>query len=872
MQQKLIQSLEHKKLSESILPIDEAYAISKAYEQKPYEAYLAILKKLDFANTQKEYYGKWLRELHAKKKFKTCTLEEKAKIDTIISVLYQGGLNRTQIIPDKYLNPAHRLKARISGHRDPDLDSHIASKIVEHLLHQTKGAELIRIATEYQESEPSPTYIKRIINRILTEDTGTEFRNFDVFSNTFASKENYYSKVKDIMTVAEDCFKVKNQSNLAQVLDAFDNKKFDIIIVTDAQGNYVGDIRKTELLHYLGDLYKQNRLIGSTSTTELQTQLQRLKESIKITRDFLSGIEQSELIDALALQEATALYLEKHILQETLKATENEYNVSVAAFLAWKKNHYALVGALSSGLIPKYLQSDKLFMRHFAPSIQHEQKYILATSKAALFAFLDKLEDQDSVKKLREAVAVLREASYPSVLPTMPIEDKKLDKLLEEHTALPVLNEAGELEGIITAKHRDNSGVINILVDTNKRSAKLKGLSHVVRVIDHHPKKKADQQLNPDEEDSSYDILEPVGSTCSIVGKVYLNFMRERYMPKQFIKLLLVGMIDDTDGLNTAEKKAKEEDIGIFEELCRAYFNQSGFTYAQQIESPAELASQTKALKESLEQLILEEKLRFYSEVCQEAEADRNALRQLCTDVKSGEVKGISYWVGQIKNNLSIFTWLNKLDFVDWWSNEYAPKNIKEDLGIYMVSGDRVDSHYHEQKDELLIYTRKPTELLQLAQELKSRITRSTGEAFADQEIQTYRRIRTNFPKLYFDRTETQAIFREYSSPTEYAILERLFFINDNGTLSLRREILAAETEDTEDLTMLLKILLRFYWSTEPGSSTEILKDKNKLRPYIEKLFNPNVMVLKYPQASVTTRKRQLIAPIEAILAEGLDG
>lgn len=121
------------------------------------------------------------------------------------------------------------------------------------------------------------------------------------------------------------------------------------------------------------------------------------------------------------------------------------------------------------------------------------------------------------------------------------LEDVKKNMMSSKYTSFPVVNEHGNIQGMIS---RSNLMDVNpkevILVDHNERGQSIDGIetNRILEVIDHH--RIADfQTMGP-----LFYRSEPVGSTNTIVCKFYLENNVE--IPREIAGLMLSGILSDT--------------------------------------------------------------------------------------------------------------------------------------------------------------------------------------------------------------------------------------------------------------------------------------------------------------------------------------
>lgn len=73
----------------------------------------------------------------------------------------------------------------------------------------------------------------------------------------------------------------------------------------------------------------------------------------------------------------------------------------------------------------------------------------------------------------------------------------------------------------------------------------------------------------------------------------------------------------------------------------------------------------------------------------------------------------------------------------------------------------------------------------------------------------------------------------------------------------MKKEVAVSERQDNNDLDTVLEIMLAEVWQ-EKSSLQELKKNKGLYQELIQRIYDPQVIILKYPPATVTSRKRQL--------------
>lgn len=150
------------------------------------------------------------------------------------------------------------------------------------------------------------------------------------------------------------------------------------------------------------------------------------------------------------------------------------------------------------------------------------------------------------------------------------IDDVKKNMLTSKYRRFPVVDEQGYIKGMIS---RSNLVELDqkraILVDHNERGQSIEGIDQItiVEVIDHH--RVADiQTISP-----LYFRVEPVGSTCTLVAKIFEE--NNIAIPKKIAGLLLSGILSDTlvfksptctqQDRQTADKLEKISGVNIYQ-------------------------------------------------------------------------------------------------------------------------------------------------------------------------------------------------------------------------------------------------------------------------------------------------------------------
>lgn len=127
-----------------------------------------------------------------------------------------------------------------------------------------------------------------------------------------------------------------------------------------------------------------------------------------------------------------------------------------------------------------------------------------------------------------------------------------------------------------------------------------------------------------------------------------------------------------------------------------------------------------------------------------------------------------------------------------------------------------------------------------------------SGGSFAREQILAYRRLISGRSPV-FSPEQAKQIKNKYPA----AQIESLFFSTADGGLTLKKEVAVSERQDNNDLDTVLEIMLAEVWQ-EKSSLQELKKNKGLYQELIQRIYDPQVIILKYPPATVTSRKRQL--------------
>lgn len=182
-------------------------------------------------------------------------------------------------------------------------------------------------------------------------------------------------------------------------------------------------------------------------------------------------------------------------------------------------------------------------------------KGVIMTSKKSTYEIIQ------CVNQALPIVTVVRKEQLEYFATYETIVDVKKNMLTSKHHRFPVVDDMGYIKGMLSRGDLiDVEHKRAILVDHNERGQSIDGVEYVniIEVIDHH--RVADiQTMTP-----LYFRVEPVGSTCTIVSKMYIE--NNVVIPREMAGLLLSGILSDT--LIFKSPTCTDEDIKIAEHLA----------------------------------------------------------------------------------------------------------------------------------------------------------------------------------------------------------------------------------------------------------------------------------------------------------------
>ena len=912
-----ISPIEDKFLKKADLPLALLEKYLTKYKE-PFEAWANFVADYDG-----DYWGKIWNNLKDYVEFGHCEGNERKRIEHIRSAYFGGGQYFGFQLPSKFLD-YHRLKINVSGHFGPDFDSLGSVLAVAFQLFQCPNLGHSRVNLTYQGELPQ--YVVDFMDDlILGENRGT--RSF--VRKLFNQEETYAPVVKDVMTLYKDSRRVSDHVQLSTVINAMKQNSYSIVNVVSATDRFLGAVREAEVYKYYYYLYEHetlqptaNVLLLKADVMQAINDLESLQPVFIRKQDHFEKLEricadlqesQSKFSELLATtawtEDMRAAYAQQTLLveqmhttlaetrqdidlvasqmnryEQTLKKAMEDMNstvvdrskLTVAAYLRWKENFYGIKPLLARKEFPESIRNDDVtLLRYFEKSMFKEGSFVCAERRAVLKEkitkdFREDIVTRDILIKLIDELPDLnhRVADTKQIISEDPNDE--LHRLLDEYDSLPVVHN-GLFKGLITRKHLQKTGVFVYMVDTQDWK-KLKGvtLKMVLACIDHHERTDSlPQDLNL----AAYSFAK-TGAMHTLVVKEMLACRDRLYWPKQMLLVSMATILDDTKNLNVEEKKAEPVDVEMFRSLVIEYFkDEEGFNPRDDFQVSLKVAQ----LQSELWTKIYTYKQRQLARDFVAARLNKDALVALLGDTKfsADDIgdRAQAYAISQMEGDLENYAAWNEVDFKDWLAQNLLRKtdlikkcNYDKENIVYFTTA---DAPHKEQYDEVIVYTQTPGKMFALAKQLLARIKPlGAKKEFKREEIQAYRRLRTDLrpsDKLIVGHA-AEHILAQYGE----AKIKQLFFISyeANGiNLSLKKEVPVSEGFDNLDLDLVIEIIAKYCWHEQAFDITLVKANKAQYQQYVDLLYNANMIILKYPPATLTSRKRQIEPQVKQALA-----
>lgn len=378
----------------------------------------------------------------------------------------------------------------ITGHKKPDTDS-IVSSIAYSYLKNMEGnkAEPIRLGE-------------------LNLETKFILDYFDI--EVPELKEDIYPRARDIKM--DEAIEINEDSSIFDTIEVLQKKNYKSAYVVDKDKKMIGLVTMYDIMDRYLKFANEHNLEGTINLESLAKVLRG-----KVIKNNFKGITKETKLTAYAMDTDLA---KKYISPGDVVIVGDRYKARKSA-IDMEVSLMILVGGVD-------LEEDlkKLAEEKNVSYILTDLDTVGAAKLIPLATSIDKIMKKDSII-----------AFY---------EDQEVSEINEimkstRFRQYPVLNRKNEVLGSISRFNLLNlSGHSLILVDHNEKTQSIDGIetANVLEIIDHHR-----VQSVPTNE-PIYFRNEPVGSTATIVSKIYLERLVD--MPKEIAGILMAGIISDT--------------------------------------------------------------------------------------------------------------------------------------------------------------------------------------------------------------------------------------------------------------------------------------------------------------------------------------
>lgn len=378
----------------------------------------------------------------------------------------------------------------ITGHKKPDTDS-IVSSIAYSYLKNMEGnkAEPIRLGELNLETK----FILDYFNIEVPE-----------------LKEDIYPRARDIKM--DEAIEINEDSSIFDTIEVLQTKNYKSAYVVDKDKKMIGLVTMYDIMDRYLKFASEHNLEGTINLESLAKVLRGT-----LIKNNFKGITKETKLTAYAMDTDLA---KKYISPGDVVIVGDRYKARKSA-IDMEVSLMILVGGVD-------LEED---LKKLA--IEKNVSYILTDLDTVGAAKLIPLAT--SIEKIMKKDSII--AFY---------EDQEVSEISEimkstRFRQYPVLNRKNEVLGSISRFNLLNlNGHDLILVDHNEKTQSIDGIetANVLEIIDHHR-----VQSVPTNE-PIYFRNEPVGSTATIVSKIYLERLVD--MPKEIAGILMAGIISDT--------------------------------------------------------------------------------------------------------------------------------------------------------------------------------------------------------------------------------------------------------------------------------------------------------------------------------------
>ena len=378
----------------------------------------------------------------------------------------------------------------ITGHKKPDTDSIVSSIAYSYLKNmEVNKAEPIRLGE-------------------LNLETKFILDYFDI--EVPELKEDIYPRARDIKM--DEAIEINEDSSIFDTIEVLQKKNYKSAYVVDKNKKMIGLVTMYDIMDRYLKFASEHNLEGTINLESLAKVLRG-----KVIKNNFKGITKETKLTAYAMDTDLA---KKYISPGDVVIVGDRYKARKSA-IDMEVSLMILVGGVDLEEDLKKLAEEK------------NVSYILTDLDTVGAAKLIPLAT--SIEKIMKKDSII--AFY---------EDQEVSEISEimkstRFRQYPVLNRRNEVLGSISRFNLLNlNGHDLILVDHNEKTQSIDGIetANVLEIIDHHR-----VQSVPTNE-PIYFRNEPVGSTATIVSKIYLERLVD--MPKEIAGILMAGIISDT--------------------------------------------------------------------------------------------------------------------------------------------------------------------------------------------------------------------------------------------------------------------------------------------------------------------------------------
>lgn len=384
----------------------------------------------------------------------------------------------------KDIKPIH-----IFGHINPDTDSTCSAIAYAYLKNKI---------------DPQNTYIPSILGNI-NDETKFVLKSFNVKTPKIIS--HLKPQVSDMEFKALKY--VHETDSIKKVLETIIGQIGRTASVADEDERLIGIVSISDLLPILLETF------NSENMKEIRIPIKNIIEELELTKVY------GDII-ADYIQGGVYLYSE---LSKTDEITNADIIICNDRDII-KSNVLSLGAGIV--IVADIINIDDL------PEISNTSSTVMASSKSTY-------ELIQSIFHAFPIISAVKKDQLEYFTTYETIEDVKNNMLTSKHQRFPVVDERGFIKGMISKSNLiDVEQKKVILVDHNEKGQSIEGIESVtiIEVIDHH--RVADiQTISP-----LYFRVEPVGSTCTIIAKIYEENNVE--IPEDISGLLLSGILSDT--------------------------------------------------------------------------------------------------------------------------------------------------------------------------------------------------------------------------------------------------------------------------------------------------------------------------------------